>query len=141
MIIKANPAITDGQLALLGLTVDDPTPTPVPAPVTSPILTIVAATPLQHTLRFADQATPDSRAKPFGAKFLEVHVTVAAAPAVDPDASPFHGDFTRQPVAIDYDAGDVGKSATVFGRWKTATGLVGPWSLGVSMTVAAGGGL
>lgn len=141
MIIKANPAVTDMQLASLGLNVDDPTPTPIPAPVTSPILTIIAATPLQHTLRFADQATPSLRAKPFGAKSIEVHVGTATAPIVNPLLCDFFGDFTKQPIAVNYDPADVGKSGTIFARWKTATGLVGPWSLGVSMTVAADGGL
>ena len=140
-MIKAKPGITDGQLALLGIHVDDPTPSPIPAPATSPLLSIVAATPLQHTLRYADQATPDSRAKPFGAIQIDVYVRVAAATTVDPELASFYGSFTKQPVAVNYDAADVGKCSSIFARWKTRTGLVGPWSLGADMTVAADGGV
>ena len=45
--------------------------------------------------------------------------------------------FTRSPIGIALDPADRGKCATYFGRWVTAKGLVGPWSPGTSMTIAA----
>ena len=62
--IRANLGVTDANKLALGLVVRDPTPTPVAAPTSSPVLSIIAATPLQHTLRFVDQNTPASGPSP-----------------------------------------------------------------------------
>lgn len=133
--IRNNAGVTNQDKLDLGLTVPDLTPTPIPAPSTSPLLDIVAATPLQHTLRYADQNTPDSRAKPFGATALLLYRSIGVAAAVDPDQADFVGVFTKVPVASNFASGDVGKIATYFGRWATRTGLVGPWSNPVSMGI------
>ena len=69
-LIQANPSVTDEQKTDLQITVRKTNKTPIPAPSTSPLLSFIAATPLQHTLRYADQDTPDSRARPFGAAAL-----------------------------------------------------------------------
>lgn len=136
--IKASPGVTDMMLEDAGIHVNDPTPTPIAAPVTSPIVSIVGATALSHTLRYADETTPDKRAKPFGAIQLQLYVTVAAAADPDPANAAFYGAFTKQPLATVFGSGQAGMVATYFGRWVTRTGLVGPWSLPASMTIAGG---
>lgn len=133
-IIQANPGISDAQKTALGLTVRKTAPTPIPAPTTSPLLSFVAATPLQHTLRFADQATPAARAKPFGVVALQLYVLVpGGTPPTTPGPSNFV--FTKNPIAVNFDSADVGKLATYSASWITRTGLVGPTSTTLQATV------
>lgn len=134
--IRANAGVSDANKIALGLNLPNFTPTPIPQPSTSPLINVIGATPLQHTLRYADTNTPDSKKKPFGAQQLLLFVAVADDPVVDPTVALFYGAFTKVPVFVDFDAADVGKAATYFARWQTRTGLLGPWSLPVSMTVA-----
>jgi len=68
---------------------------------------------------------------------LQLFVAVGAEPSVDPAAAEFKGAFTKNPVAVGFVAGDDGKVATYFARWASRKGDVGPWSLPVSMRIAA----
>lgn len=140
-VIKMNEGVTNEEKTNLGLNIDDTQPSPIPAPTTQPICSIIGATPLQHTLRFADSATPTKRAKPDGVIGLELHYYIGDTPPVSPDAAggttKFYGLATRQPFAVTLNPADKGKTATYYCRWITRTGLVGPWSTPVSMTVAA----
>jgi len=138
-VIKLNDGVTNQEKLDLGLNISDSSRTPVPAPTTYPICTILGATPLQHTLRFADASTPAKRAKPEGAIGLELYYFVGPNPPASPDGGPaeFYGVVTRQPYAIDHGDADVGKLATYWARWITRTGLTGPWSGPTGMTVAA----
>lgn len=133
--IRNNPGVSNSDKLALGLNLPNNSPSPIPAPVTSPIVSIIGSTPGQHTLRFADSATPDKRSKPFGATALQIFRTIAVSVAADPDAALLVGTFTKQPFAVDYDSGDAGKISTMWGRWVTRTGLVGPWSASVSAVI------
>jgi hypothetical protein len=137
-MLKTNVALTHQQRAALGLTIADAVHSPIPAPQTSPLLTIIAATHLAHTLRYADAATPARRAKPPGAMQLQLHRTIGPVAASSPQQAAFYRAFTRQPLEVSFSAADQGQVATYFARWATRTGLVGPWSLPVHMTVAGG---
>lgn len=137
--IKANAGVTNEDKAALGLHINDPTPTPIPQPSTAPLLMIQAAFSGEHVLRYADETTPASRAKPYGAIQLQINRTVDVGANPDPEASALVGLYTKQPVTIMAEATDAGKTATYFGRWVTRTGLFGPWSLPVAMTIAFGG--
>lgn len=136
--IVRNAGVSDALKVGLGLNLHDATPTPIPPPSTSPILSIVAATPLQLTLRYADQNTPDKRAKPAGVLCMEIFSSVSATVISDPDTLAFYGLATKQPVALDFSSGDVGKTAYTAGRWVNRKGQVGPWSNIVTFTVANG---
>jgi hypothetical protein len=100
-------------------------------------VSIIAATPGIQTLRYADSTTPDSSAKPFGATELQLFVVVGTAPASDPEAASFYGKFTRNPIAVSFPPADNGKQATYFARWASRRGETGPWSLPVTMAIAA----
>lgn len=138
-LIKANGGVTNDDKIALGIHVNDTTPTPIPEPRTAPVLMIVGATSGVHQIRYADETTPASRAKPFGAIQLLLYRYVGDAATADPAQASFIGPFTKNPVLVDLDAADAGKVATYFGRWVTRTGLMGPWSLPQSMTIAFGG--
>lgn len=133
--IAVNPGVADGDKIALGLNLHGTPPTPVPAPTTIPLLSLLGATPLNFTLRFADELTPDKRAKPFGAVRLDTFVKIDTTPKSDPEDSLYYGGFTKQPAFVTFAPEDSGKYATLWGRWATRRGDVGPWSAPVSQII------
>lgn len=133
--IRLNAGVTDADKLAIGLNLPNNSPSPIPAPTSSPILTIIGATPGQLTLRYADSNTPDKRSKPQGVTALQLFVGVATSALTDPEDATFNSLTTKQPVAVTFLPGDAGKVATLFGRWSTRTGLVGPWSNPTSFVV------
>lgn len=139
-IIQANPGITDAQKTALGITLRKQLPTPVPAPTSSPLLTFIAATPLQHTMRWADQTTPAARSMPFGVIALELDVwiykPVTPPPPPGPPSPPtLVLTMTRQPGAINFTSDVVGYTAYYLANWRTRRGLLGPVSNAISQTI------
>lgn len=135
--IKKNLGISNEQRTELGLNIDDLSKSPILAPASQPILAVVAAQALEHTLRFADTATPAARRKPPGAIGLQLFVAIAATGTPTVEDAEFKAFITRQPFAVEFLQADVGKTAWYWGRWQTARGLTSPWSDSASMTVAA----
>jgi hypothetical protein len=137
MLIKDNGGITDGDKINIGVRPINPNREPIECPQTSPLLSILGATPGVQTLRYADTLTPDSKAKPFGASELQLFVAIATTePAPLADAR-FFAKFTKNPIVVPFAEADDGKIATYYGRWASVRGEVGPWSLPVSMRIAA----
>lgn len=140
VIIQANPAITDSQKTALGITLRKTNKTPIPPPTSSPLLTFIAATPLQHTLRWADQTTPALRAMPFGVVALELDVWVFTPITPPPPPGPpgpptMVLTLTKQPAAINFTSDQIGKMAFYQGNWRTIRGLLGPVSNAISQTI------
>jgi hypothetical protein len=136
-IVQATPTVTDAQKTNLGLTVRDSLSTPVPPPVTSPVISVSSTQSLQHTCRFADTATPLSRAKPVGVGAAEIYVKIGpGAPASIADCV-YRGTATKVPFTITYDSGDAGKTAYIMARWINRKGEPGPQSAVASGTIAA----
>lgn len=134
--IRNNAGVSNLDKLALGLIIPVTTRTPILVPATQPILEILAATPLQFTMRYADSGTPSSRSKPFGARHLWLAGVYAATVSVDPDVPPHVTRLvTTQPLAVDHDPLEVGKICTIWGRWVGIRGDVGPWSLGTAMQV------
>lgn len=137
ILIKYNAGISDPDKIAIGVRPVNTSREPIPCPPTSPLLNVIAATPGVQTLRYADSTTPDSGKKPFGATELQLFVAVGTAPVTDPEAARFYGKFTKNPIGVDFDAADNGKQATFFARWASRRGQTGPWSLPVTMAIAA----
>jgi hypothetical protein len=139
ILIKYNAGISDPDKIAIGVRPVNPSREPVECPQTSPLLNIIAATPGNQTLRYADSMTPDSPAKPFGASEIQLFraIAPAATPITDPAAAQFYGKFTKNPLSINFNAADNGKQATYFARWASRRGEVGPWSTPISMAIAA----
>ena len=135
--IKYNDGITDGDKIAIGVRPVNNDREPINVPTTSPLLSIIAATPGAHTVRYSDTLTPDSAAKPFGAASLQLFVAIGDAEVTDPAQASFVGAFTKNPIGVDFSAPDDGKEATYFARWASLKGDVGPWSLPISMRIAA----
>jgi hypothetical protein len=137
--IANNVGVSVDDKIALGLNARTNPPSPIAAPNTSPILTVIGATPLGHTLRYRDEmASPSVKSKPFGVIQIQVFGMVSATVISDPTALPLLGAFTKSPVGITWDSTAVGKQAYYAARWVTRTGLVGPWSPIVTFTVANG---
>jgi hypothetical protein len=135
--VRNNNGVSNADKTALGLTLPDKTPTSIPPPSSSPLLNVVGATQGQHTLRYADANTPDSRKKPFGAIGLQVFVAVASGVVNDPAAARFKTFVTRQPYGVSFSPADNGKLATYFARWQNRKGETGPWSSAVTFTIVA----
>lgn len=139
--IRNNAGVTNEDKEDLGLNIPDYTPTPIPAPTSSPVLAFIAATPLQHTLRYTDSVSPTTRGKkPAGVLGVQVWRAVGVAAAVDPATCSLNQVATKNPMASNFDSGDRGKIATYFARYVTRSGplgvaQVGPWSDPVSAYV------
>ena len=128
-VIGNNQGVSNTAKSAAGLTVRATGRTPIPAPGTAPVLGFIGATPQVQTLKFADVSTPTTKKKPFGAIQMEVWSFIGTTPPVGgPAGCTFVGLFTKTPFALNYQAGDAGKTAYIYGRWVTRRGLTGPWS-------------
>jgi hypothetical protein len=135
-LIKSDVAVNDEDKLALGIGIRDLVPTPIVAPATFPLLNPVGAGPLTHELRFADNLTPDSRAKPAGALGMQLFRSIGVVPPGSAAAASFLAFVTKQPYVSAFDEADKNKTAYYYARWQTRTGLVGPWSQVASFTIA-----
>lgn len=135
--IRANRAVTDELKIGLGLHVADTSPTPVPPPTTKPVLAIARIDQGFQDVRATDETTPNSRARPVGSAGLLLYRAIGAAPVNDPAQAAFLT-FVGKPAAQStFTPADAGKTVTYFARWTNAKGEVGPWSQGLSASIAA----
>ncbi len=142
-LIRANMGVDNQDRRDLGLGLENTSRARIPAPRSAPILSILCSFPGSHQLRFCDENTPASRRKPAGVTQLWVAMAVTDANRPrpnDPESAKIIGAFTKQPFSVEHDPKDNCRMATYFGRWATATGLLGPWSLPVSMGITSMGG-
>jgi len=137
IIIKETPGISDEDKVAAGVRPVNPNRDPIQCPQTSPIVTIIGNTPSAQTLEYRDPTEPASKAKPFGASELQLFLAIAETENSPLADARFVGKFTRNPIAVEFDEGDNGKFATYYARWASVRGEVGPWSLPVSMAIAA----
>jgi len=138
--LQASSDVDDAERAALGITIPDTTPTAAGGIDTRPIGMVDTSQRLRHEIRFVDEATPTSRAKPAGVMGCEIWVKVAAqgeAPPADPDELSFVAMDTASPYIVEYDGADGGKTAHYMLRWVKSGGEKGPWSETVSATITA----
>ena len=109
----------------------------VSCPESSPLLQIRGIAPGSHTLAYCDSNTLGSRRKPDGAICIQVFVAIADRADAPLEEARFYRNFTTSPAVVSFDAKDNCKIATYYARWSTRKGECGPWSMPVSMTIAA----
>jgi hypothetical protein len=134
--LQASTTVTDPQRQGLGITVRDTTHTPVGPPTTRPVATVETRERLRQTIHFADEATPQSKAKPAGVIGAEIWLKVGTPPT-DTAELHFLALDTRTPYTADFLAADGGKTAYYMLRWVNTKGEKGPWSATYSATVMA----
>jgi hypothetical protein len=139
--LQASGDVDNSERAALGITVPDTIrTTSVGGISTRPIGVVDTSQRLRHEIRFTDEATPTSRAKPAGIMGCEIWVKVAAvgeAPPVGADDLSFVSMDTASPYVVEYDGADGGKTAHYMLRWVKSSGEKGPWSETVSATITA----
>ncbi len=137
VLIKHNAGISDDAKISLRIRPVNRGRSRIAVPASSPLLSIVGCTPYSQTLRYRDTYTPESSAKPFGAAFLELRVAIGDEKATDPEQARPAGMYTRNPIGVGFTHDDDRKRATYFARWVSRRGDTGPWSVPVSMSIAA----
>jgi len=139
--LQASSDVDDTERERLGITVPDRTRTVSVGGInTRPIGAVDTSQRLRHEIRFSDEDTPTSRAKPAGVMGCEiwVKVTDAGQPApVSADELSFVALDTASPYIAEYDGADGGKTAHYMLRWVKSSGDKGPWSETVSATITA----
>ena len=135
--LQASPDVDDAERAAMGITVPDRETTPQVPPKTRPVVSVDTSQRLQHTIAFADEATPTRKAKPAGVMGAELWVKVGDPPPVDPSELTFLSLDTRTPYVADFPGEDGGKTAHYMLRWVATTGEKGPWSETASATIGA----
>jgi hypothetical protein len=137
MQIKFNNGITDEQKIYIGVRPVNDSREPIFCPQSSPLINVKAATPGSHTITYADALDPAKKAKPFGAASIQIFAHIGENATENVDDASFVGLFTRNPIVTEYGDTDDGKMATYFARWSGVRGDTGPWSLPISMRIAA----
>jgi hypothetical protein len=136
-VVNAFPATTNAMRTTLGLNPYATGTTPVPAPTTQPLVAVREFIPLGHVLQIRDESTPASRKKPVGAVAAEVWAKVGATPPASIADCKFLGHYTKPFLTTAFAGADAGSLAHYVTRWVTRTGLVGPTSDVVSVTIPA----
>jgi hypothetical protein len=127
--IQRAPATTDTQRTAMQVTVPKQGRTPVGEIESHPVMQrIDTSTRLRHRLFFIDSDTPDSTAKPAGAKFCEIREQLGGTAPTNPDTMPQLAMESRSPHRNDFQPGDEGRFAYYAMRWLNTTGDPGPWS-------------
>jgi len=139
--LQASSDVDDTERAALGITVPDRIRTTSAGGIsTRPIGAVDTSQRLRHEIRFSDEATPTSRAKPAGVMGCEIWVKVLPAGEAAPtsaDELSFLSLDTASPYIAEYDGANGGKTAHYMLRWVKSGGDKGPWSETISATITA----
>jgi hypothetical protein len=134
-VIQANPAVTNTQRESAGVTVVDTIRTPTPEITTRPILMVDTSQRLRHTIKWADESTPTSRARPAAALGLELYRKIGGTAPVSVEGCEALGLITNSPNVEEYDAAHANQTVYYLGRWMNKRNQRGPLSLVISATV------
>lgn len=135
--IRVNAGVSDALKIGIGVHIRDTDPTPVPVPTSKPVLAIARFDQGFQEVRATDENTPNSRARAPGAAGMLVFRAISTEPVNDPQQATFMKFVGKTTLQSDFSPADSGKVATYFARWTNGKGEVGPWSQGVSGSIAA----
>ena len=135
--LQASPSVDNGERQALGITVKDEvaTLTAAAAAATRPVGVVDTSERLRHTIKFFDESTPQSRAKPDGVMGCEIWVKVGDPAPADPNELHFLALDSATPYVAEFTGDQGGKKAHYMLRWVTKQGDKGPWSETVSATI------
>ena len=135
--VQANEALSADFKTELGLPVYDVTPTRAAAPETAPVALVDTSERLRHKLKWRDESTPLSRAKPKGVTEAEIWSKVGGTAPADASECEFAAGSSKSSLVLNYAGADAGKPVYYLLRWKTAHNEFGPWSETVIATIGA----
>ena len=123
-----NAKVPNSERQRMGLTVKTGSRTASPVPETCPVAVIDFSNRLRHTIVFADESTPASKAKPAGVHGCEVWLKLGGeAPQSHTECTYLTTD-TASPYVATFEGEDMGKTAWYMLRWVNTRGERGPWS-------------
>jgi hypothetical protein len=135
--IANNPGVSSGDKIGLRLNPRTSGPGPITAPYSFPQLLFQQATPKQAVVRYRDSIEVSGKAKPYGVMQCRVFGMASDAPLTNQEALPLVATPTKSPFVLNFSGDQVGKQFYLAARWATRTGLVGPWSSIINITVVA----
>ena len=135
--LQASPEVDDTERQALGITVRDTIATPVQPPTTRPVVSVDTSQRLRHTIAFADELAPTSKAKPDGVRGAQLWIKIGDPAPVGASELTFLATDTRTPYVADFTGTDANKVAHYMLRWENTRGETGPWSETASATIGA----
>lgn len=135
--LSSNSRVSDADRTRMGLTVKSSARTPSAVPSTSPVANIDFSVRLQHTVHFADETSPRSKAKPAGVQGCEIYLKIGGDAPKDVSELTYVGIDTATPFVHKFDGANAGKTAYYALRWINTRGESGPWSAIVSAIIGA----
>lgn len=124
---------SDADLAAAGVPVGGDSGAATTA--TRPVGRVDTSQRLQHTIHFADEATPDSKRNPRGVFGCEIYQKIGGAPPADLSECVFRALDSKTPYVWEFDAEDVGKMVHYILRWRLRDESASPLSETASATV------
>lgn len=135
-LARAAEGMTDEKLGAANLDIYDTEPTTSRPPESVPIGHIDFGR-LKHTIHFRDSASPDSEAKPDGAKGCDIYRFIGAEPPASEKDYDYLTNDTATPYVVFYDGADAGKTVHYMLRWVSKAGEPGEWSQVLKATINA----
>lgn len=132
---QESSAVDDAELAAMRLTIRDTEPSPIADPTSRPAGDADTSQRLKIGLTWTDEATPTSRAKPFGVVGCNIFMKLGGAPPADLSQCEFIGFATRTPFVEEFDGSQANQTAHFILQWVGTRGGVGPISETISATV------
>lgn len=126
--LSNNAKVPNSERQRMGLTVKTGIRTAKPVPETCPVAVIDYSARLRHTIAFADETSPNTKAKPDGVHGCEVWVKLGGEVPKSADDCTYLATDTASPYVATFDGEDVGKTAWYMLRWVNTRGERGPWS-------------
>lgn len=133
--LQESSAVSDAELAAMNLTIRDLVPSPIPDPTSRPAGDADTSQRLKIGLKWTDEATPTSKAKPFGVVGCNIFMKLGGPPPTDLSQCEFIGFATRTPFTEEFDGTQANQTAHFILQWVGTRGGVGPISETISATV------
>lgn len=126
---------SDDAVAAIGVRRRDPSPTAKRPPAEAPEFTLESVAPGVINVRFRTAGSAQPRARARNAIGIQIATVNGANPAVDNEAETVPTIvLSRSPAALD--STKMPDQVRLYARWITARGLVSPWSVPISVSVA-----
>jgi len=134
--LSSNPKVLKSDKERMGLNVKQNSHKPVPIPASCPVGNVDFSVRLQHTIHYADEMTPRSKAKPAGVHGCEIWSKIDGSAPVDSDELIYLGTNTSSPYNTTFEGKHAAKTVYYWLRWVNTRGETGPWSRGINAMVA-----
>lgn len=133
-LVKAQSSVKESDFSSLGQIATGGSYAPLSNP-TRPTATVDTSERLRHTIKFADEATPDQKRKPAGTIGCQIFEKVGGNAPTDEKECSFVALDTATPYVREFDGADAGKMVHYILRWQLKDGSYSSWSETVSATV------